>query len=801
MSLLTIIKTINDVNYLGENVMSTIPFLTKIGLSEEEQKVYLALLALGPLTAGEIAKYSGIKSIAKVKTILESLTSKNYAYNIQGLVDKAIGLYPYREIAAEAEKDSKKIDALVAELNSYILETIKRLEQVMAEAEQFVRTEKKKNTDQVSSTSAAARSAIENSTSEATKSISSSADSTKKKITTSADTFLKNQTEHVSSFEQTTNENLDTFATELKTKTETALETLRSDLEGQNNTFLADGTAAVEEANTTIIEKTDGMATTLKTDAQERLEGTRDHILNGLETFVNESEGNISSFNESINTATKEQATFIKETTEEAKKNRIDMNQQFKTGVADSFEKVKADIAQDLSDFQKKFVDKLTKIANKFKKQIDDLMEGTTNDIGLMIEEANTSITELASRHNEEIATNVDLDNKAIEDGTASMLAKVDDYNAKALETIKSTTEALNSSITLLKANYSGDINDKVNETIKSMHSIIDTSATETKEAYTATKDSLTAKLGALVSEANTKTKEVTSQHTEVIKSTTDSLVGSTKQKVTETKSTLLSNTKKTKQKIVSDATGGVETISTTATNTMGEVANQGKTTIKSNEETTIKAIETITKIVEDTVRKEITTTKGSLDEYGKRFAKDAARIAKLLLEFRSQHENLLATVSDYPRPSIETAILYSREAIFARLNEILTTRIKSNVTMVIPDPTDIPTKTIAKVKPQAKITIVSKIDEVAHKAIIDELRASDALQRIKIRKISTQDLQGLSEYIAFDIDGGEEMLIAFKDDKENDWVGILSRAEGFKNVVIGETLGRQAMSISRELK
>ncbi|MHA1220434.1 MAG: hypothetical protein ACTSQB_01735 [Candidatus Heimdallarchaeota archaeon] len=200
-------------------------------------------------------------------------------------------------------------------------------------------------------------------------------------------------------------------------------------------------------------------------------------------------------------------------------------------------------------------------------------------------------------------------------------------------------------------------------------------------------------------------------------------------------------------------------------------------------------------------MRKEITATKSGLDDFYKRFAKDALKISRLLRDFRTDHESFQTAVNEHPKPLVETAILYSKAAIFDRLTEILTTRIKSNVTMVIPDPTDIPIKAIAKVKQQAKITIISKIDEVANKNIIDEIRSTDTLGRIKIRKIGMQDMIGYSEYLAFDIDGGEEMLIAFKDETEKDWVGVLSQADGFKNVIIGETLGRQALSISRDLK
>ena len=85
---------------------SSTPFLERIGLSEDEQKVYLALLALGPLTAGEIAKYTNVKPISKVRKILDKLYENNYAYNIVGLVDKTIGLCPFRDFAGQAEGET-----------------------------------------------------------------------------------------------------------------------------------------------------------------------------------------------------------------------------------------------------------------------------------------------------------------------------------------------------------------------------------------------------------------------------------------------------------------------------------------------------------------------------------------------------------------------------------------------------------------------------------------------------------------------------------------------------------------------
>ncbi|HUT81259.1 MAG TPA: helix-turn-helix domain-containing protein [Candidatus Bathyarchaeia archaeon] len=781
--------------------MSTMPFLVKIGMSEEDQKIYLALLALGPLSAGELAKYSGVKSIPKVKEILQKLFEKNYAYQIEGLVDKSIGLYPFREIAAEAEKDSKNIDKLVLELKDYVAKQLAHLEQVMKDTEQHIKAEKTKGTNVVSKNGEENRNSIDQKVTEATNTVTTTAETTKKNISTSASTFLKNQTTTADSFETGSHEKLDVFATNLKSKTETSLQKLSSEIKAKNVGFLTDGKAALETANNEISDKTDVMATSLKDDSKEKMTSTRDHILNGLDSFVNETEGNVSSLNSNLMDTTNTQADNIKSITHEAKKNRIDLNNQFKTGIDESFEKVKENFAQDLNEFNSKFNSKLAKIADKFKNQIDELKDSTVQDIGLLCEEANASLGDLIAKHNEEISANVDLDNKAVEDGSAIMISKITEQNSQALKAIGSTVETLKSSITLLKANYSGAINSRVDETLTSMHTTIDETAQGTKDEYETTRVSITGKLETLTTGNSSETTNVVTKQAQEIKGITDTLAKEVKQNVTDTKTTLMSETKKAKEKIASDTTSGIETIGTTSKTTLTETQGHAMTSIRNNEETSIATINNIANVVETAVRKEITSVKSGLDDYYKRFGQDAMKIAKLLSDFRSDHDSLQNAVKVHPRPLIETAILYSKDAIYDRLTEILTTRIKSNVTMVIPDPTDIPTKIIAKVKPQAKVTIISKIDEIANKAIIDEIKATDALGRIKIRKIGMQDMVGYSEYIAFDIDGGEEMLIAFKDETEKEWVGVLSQSDGFKNVIIGETLGRQALSISRELK
>ena len=780
---------------------SSTPFLDRIGLSAEEQKVLLSMLALGPLTVGEISKYTQVKPISKVREALASLYEKNYAYNIEGLVDKSIGLYPFRDFAEQAENDSKKIDQLVSELKTYVADQIKHFEQVMKDTEDYIRAEKTKSIDFITQNSEENKTAVETKFVESTTTITSTVNSTEKKIRSTTNAYLRKQTETIEAYEAKSYEDLDAFSSDLNAQTSSALDEMSTDIKGKNDAFLSEGTSALDSANNTIAAKTDDLASNLKSTSKNSLVGARDHLLSGLETFATETEGNINTLNETLTSATNEQGSTIKEITEEAKNNRIDLNNQLKEGLAESFAQVQDHFATDGSEFEGKINKKLTKIVEKFKGQLDALKEEAAVEIKGLIENANASVGDLANKHNEEIAANVDLDTKAVTDGTATMLAKVDEQNSSAIATIGSSTDTLNSSTMLLKTNYSADLGSKVEETITTMRTTIGASAEEAKNDYDATKSSVVDELSTLTTGNSDASATVASQSATNISSITDQVTTGIKDAVKVAKDEYTGETNKATKKVSSDSRTAVSTLGETSTAAVTDMSTAAKTGIKNNQESSVGTVTNVAQIVETSVRKEIEAVKGGFDDYYKRFAKDALKISKLMMDFRSQNEAFQETVSTYPRPLVETAILYSKDAIFDRLEDMLTTRIKSNVTMVIPDPTDIPTKILGKVKAQAKMTLISKIDEISHKTIIDEIKASDELGRTKIRKIGMQDMQGYSRYIAFDRDGGEEMLIAFLDETENEWVGVLSTSDGFKNVIIGETLGRQALSISRELK
>ncbi|MEA2071558.1 MAG: hypothetical protein U9O98_09750, partial [Asgard group archaeon] len=271
---------------------STTPFLDRIGLELEQQKVYLALLALGPLTKGEIRKYTEIQSIPKIEKILDTLKQKQYAYQIEGLVDKAVGVYPYREIAAEAENDAEKIDQLVKELKQYVADQIKHFNKVMKDTEDFVQKESSKAKKKITDMSAETRNSIRSKNEESLNTIESQKTSTSNLVTTTAKTFLDQQTGTTDEFETTTSNNLKdftstqkeqitSFATAIQTNIESFHESSAKALDSFASKTDTVTTDFVTKSNQNISleeEKSDELLEEIKTDSNTKLQKLQNHI-------------------------------------------------------------------------------------------------------------------------------------------------------------------------------------------------------------------------------------------------------------------------------------------------------------------------------------------------------------------------------------------------------------------------------------------------------------------------------------------------------------------------------------------
>ncbi|MFW9992552.1 MAG: helix-turn-helix domain-containing protein [Candidatus Odinarchaeota archaeon] len=91
-------------------------------LAPEEAEIYLSLVALGQLTAGELASIKNIGDPQSVPKIIESLINRGLAKKMPGNVPKIIALYPFDEVLGTADKAFKQLSTIITELETFVSE-------------------------------------------------------------------------------------------------------------------------------------------------------------------------------------------------------------------------------------------------------------------------------------------------------------------------------------------------------------------------------------------------------------------------------------------------------------------------------------------------------------------------------------------------------------------------------------------------------------------------------------------------------------------------------------------------------
>ncbi|MHA2203980.1 MAG: helix-turn-helix domain-containing protein, partial [Candidatus Hodarchaeales archaeon] len=111
--------------------------LESLDLNSQESKVYIFLLALGPLSLGEIIKNTEFTSVDAVKS-LEGLQNKGYVYQIPGIASRYNAILPFNDLKASADTTISQMEALAAQLDDHIAKKLEILLGKMREESQKI---------------------------------------------------------------------------------------------------------------------------------------------------------------------------------------------------------------------------------------------------------------------------------------------------------------------------------------------------------------------------------------------------------------------------------------------------------------------------------------------------------------------------------------------------------------------------------------------------------------------------------------------------------------------------------------
>ncbi|MEM3525810.1 MAG: helix-turn-helix domain-containing protein, partial [Candidatus Jordarchaeaceae archaeon] len=105
--------------------------MENIGLSDEEAKIYEAILVNGVLTPGEISIHTEFP-VSKVESLLEKLEKRQIVRKISGIVTRYSITPPFNKIAETLEKFRKEAENVKANIDKKFKETLTELENSIA---------------------------------------------------------------------------------------------------------------------------------------------------------------------------------------------------------------------------------------------------------------------------------------------------------------------------------------------------------------------------------------------------------------------------------------------------------------------------------------------------------------------------------------------------------------------------------------------------------------------------------------------------------------------------------------------
>ena len=93
--------------------------LESLDLNLQESKIYLLLLALGPLSLGEVIKHAEFTLEDAMKS-LEVLKEKGYVHDISGIALRFQALLPFDDLKTSAETTISQMEGLANQLDEHI---------------------------------------------------------------------------------------------------------------------------------------------------------------------------------------------------------------------------------------------------------------------------------------------------------------------------------------------------------------------------------------------------------------------------------------------------------------------------------------------------------------------------------------------------------------------------------------------------------------------------------------------------------------------------------------------------------
>ncbi|MHA1214164.1 MAG: helix-turn-helix domain-containing protein [Candidatus Hodarchaeales archaeon] len=788
--------------------------LDSLNLDFQESKVYIVLIALGPLSLGEIVKNVEF-SIEDTRKYMQSLKEKGYVFEIPGIETRFRAILPFDALKVSAESAISQMEKLGAGLDEYISQKLSIITTKLREESSKISEGVAKAREEIKKAEMKAEGDTEARIARHTLELEQTSDQTKDQIKNTFQEKEKGNQEIFKGMKETSQKQIDNLRTVFNEVNNQVAKTFSEGLD--------DSVTQVEEKTTEINEKVGESVNTTLSSLEQGIQNVQNSMGNtGQVIFssIDERNTKLSSHLEKVSENIKKTVTDLSHNTQ-AKS--IGYLEEFNKEIQQKIDVSKKEIDNTLNGTKEEIISKsigstgnlqqtLSDVLIKAQNQINDAFAKSRELLNQQVQEARAKIEESIGQFSEAVSVQTDSDIQKLiinaESTLAVLSSDTQSVTEKTKESISSNltklVNATTSSVESTKKNAVQELNTIVENLKKEVQSIIEgfnqelapqekeirellsnlketlvQFQNESRESYKkrisefkATVEnknqllsqtindktnSLMEEFQALISNLNTQTSEYDNNFKETL---TESVIKTTER--------LMGQTREFQEKIIS-------------------VVNE-------IEKAAIEQIEKTDKTVASSIQAEISSLETELSDYSGKFKEVTERNEKLLKNYLYSLEKIASLVRDTKQPPVQTAAIISKDATLSYIDHLFR-KMKGSITLLIPKVSDIPVDEILETKNHQRVNLVTVMDPKVHGDLLKKL-----LQKpnVRVRRVDQTKFVGVEKYIAADRDG-EEVLIAITEDKGG-VVAIASQSEAFVELMGKIILGDYFLARSQEI-
>ncbi|MFX1515577.1 MAG: helix-turn-helix domain-containing protein [Promethearchaeota archaeon] len=790
--------------------------LESLDLNSQESKVYIFLLALGPLSLGEIIKNAEFTSADAIKS-LEGLQNKGYVHQIPGIASRYNAILPFNDLKASGDTTISQMEALAAQLDEHIAKKLEIILGKMREESQKISDGIATAQTSINQTEMKAEGDIEARIARYTLEVEQGTDETKTNI---GKTFETKQSDH------------QTLLSNLKGTLIHKTEEIGTKFEQTNQELFQKYQGGIDELENSETERNHALTAQIEnlvSQSQESLDQGIQNVHQSMATTGNALLQSIDERNEKlsnqISNVTTEMAQKVAKVSEDGQLKVGSNLESLKDKIHQQLDGTKQDAVGAFTSARDEIKTKTVGSAENLQQVLNDTLVSTQNQLVEMLQQAQEKISQKVVEARNQVQTSIDEFSEAVKVQTDSDIQKIVINTESTLgglvQDTKSTYDTAQGEINTAFSELKTEAKDRTDEikgaALLELSRIVETLKTEINshlEQYGQTlapqdqhlKEGLL-KFKTEVLTARSKALELFKTMMEGFKSIVNTKHQEMQALATQETNTLLESINQFIKEINGQIRDYDATFNTTLTETAVKMSEklivqtrelQEKMGVVVNEmsKSASDQLATTNQLISSSIQAEIATLETELADYTTKFKEVTQQNEDVFKNYLFSLEKLSSLVTDTKHPEVQTAPIISREAVLNYLQSMFS-RMKGGMTLLIPQANDIPIEIILETKNHQRINLVSDLEPAKHTDLLKKLFSKP---NVRVRRVDVTKFEGVEKYIAADRDG-EEVIIGITED-QGETVAIASYSDAFVTlmgkIVLGDYFLARSIEITR---